>query len=181
MSPNSRRAALLLHAMGEFDRQWTLARLAPSDRSNMDALLAELRELGIPADKSLIRTALEDGARSNGSLAQVVEDPIAAASPDIMVELLRYESQRTIALVLSLQEWSWRQAFLARLPQALRDDLLETCVLAAPPSLAVALRAILIERLGAIRARPEDLSVAIVPSSHSVRKRFGLPLKWSRS
>lgn len=60
LDPSSglRRAALALHALSAADRAWLLQRLSPAQREALNALLAELKELGIPPDQGVIRAAL---------------------------------------------------------------------------------------------------------------------------
>lgn len=53
-----RRAALTLHALHVDDRNWVLSQLGGPQRAELDALLAELTELGIPQDRELVSTAL---------------------------------------------------------------------------------------------------------------------------
>lgn len=53
-----RRAALTLHALHGDDRAWVLGQLRGPQRNELEALLAELTELGIPRDTELVNTAL---------------------------------------------------------------------------------------------------------------------------
>lgn len=53
-----RRAALTLHALHTEDRDWVLAQLGGPQRAQLEALLAELAELGIPRDADLVSAAL---------------------------------------------------------------------------------------------------------------------------
>src|SRR5437868_6737697 len=63
-----RRAALTLHALGEADQAWLLERLASGAQQTLRALIAELRELGIPANADVIRAALNE-AQGAGTLS----------------------------------------------------------------------------------------------------------------
>jgi hypothetical protein len=49
-----RKAALLLHAMRPRDQRWILDQLDANQRMVLQDLLAELKELGIPAEPSLL-------------------------------------------------------------------------------------------------------------------------------
>jgi hypothetical protein len=53
-APNLRQAALTLHAMTDIDREWVLNALDASQRSALEPLLRELREIGMPSDTSLL-------------------------------------------------------------------------------------------------------------------------------
>ncbi|MGM9485059.1 hypothetical protein ACS5PN_27970 [Roseateles sp. NT4] len=64
-SSGLRRAALALHALSAEDRAWLLQRLSPAQREALDALLVELKELGIPPDQGVIRAALSQPAASS--------------------------------------------------------------------------------------------------------------------
>lgn len=53
-----RRAALTLHALHADDRNWVLSQLGSTERGELETLLSELVELGIPRDSELVDTAL---------------------------------------------------------------------------------------------------------------------------
>lgn len=75
-SPGYRRAALTLHALSAADRTWLLAQLPEAHRVALQSLLEELQSLQIPADETVIRTALEAAASSASdgrALAAVLE------------------------------------------------------------------------------------------------------------
>lgn len=77
LSPGYRRAALTLHALGVHDQSWLLEQLPVQHRAALEALLGELRSLAIPADQTLIQSALQSATTSvtNGrALASVLED-----------------------------------------------------------------------------------------------------------
>lgn len=57
-----RRAALTLHALHADDRNWVLSQLGSPQRAELEALLTELTELGIPRDPELVSTALASSA-----------------------------------------------------------------------------------------------------------------------
>ncbi|MFT4171324.1 MAG: hypothetical protein QM639_02095 [Rhodocyclaceae bacterium] len=160
MSSDSRKAALLLHAMSEADRQWALARLSPESRTTAVAFLDELRTLGIPADESLVREALDEAASQIRDKVETI-DPLSSASPEVMLGLLRYESVNTIAWVLSLRDWPWREAFLSRLSPSLREDVLLACIPEVPPALAASIRSVLAERLAAMAAHQTTSAVTV--------------------
>lgn len=54
----ARRCALALHALHERDREWVLEQLGEEPALRVRALLAELVELGLPADDAFVRQAL---------------------------------------------------------------------------------------------------------------------------
>lgn len=65
-----RHAALALHALGAADRDWLLQRLSPTQQQALQDLLAELQELGIPPDQSVIRVALSQTAPTSAHSEQ---------------------------------------------------------------------------------------------------------------
>lgn len=54
VNASSRKAALLLHALQEPDRAWVLNGLPAAQQDALRSLLAELRALGIPADRDAL-------------------------------------------------------------------------------------------------------------------------------
>ena len=103
-----RRAALTLHALAASDREWLLEQLPAEDRSTLRGLLAELRELGIPADAEVIRSALAEAAPKG-----------AMPNAQAHVQVLAREPEAFRGLLLSLLPASQRDAMLARWPLAL--------------------------------------------------------------
>jgi hypothetical protein len=103
LSAGRRRAALTLHALAAPDRDWLLQQLPAPDRAALRGLLTELRELGIPADAGVIRSALAEAAPDLGSAL-----PNASA----------------LALVLSREAESLRGALLSLLPAGQTDAVL---------------------------------------------------------
>jgi hypothetical protein len=98
VSAGRRRAALTLHALAAQDREWLLDQLPATDRTALNSLLAELQELGIPADADVIRSALAEAA-------PVIDSPNAQA----------------LAQVLAREGESFRGVLLSLLPAAQRD------------------------------------------------------------
>ena len=62
VSAGRRRAALTLHALAALDREWLLEQLPTAERVALRDLLAELQDLGIPADADVIHSALAEAA-----------------------------------------------------------------------------------------------------------------------
>lgn len=130
----ARQAALLLHTLGDTDRQWLLNQLDAHARSEAQTLLAELVALGVPADPSLREAVLAPaqaaiGARAAdaASLPPLSSLPTSASArlaqatvvemagllknePDALIAALLREAQRAYA-----GEWVWRSGVLDRL------------------------------------------------------------------
>jgi hypothetical protein len=75
-----RRAALTLHALAVQDRDWLLEQLPLQERLPLRELLAELKELGIPADAQTIRSALAEAEQTaNAALPHAHEHALVLA------------------------------------------------------------------------------------------------------
>jgi hypothetical protein len=115
-----RRAALLVHAMSEGDREWVLGALPPHQRVELEILLDELRELGIPPDDALLREVFE------AAVAQTVPATpvdrlyrLPADRVPALARVLQKEPPRLVATLLALRDWPWRSELLRSLPAQL--------------------------------------------------------------
>lgn len=128
VSAGRRRAALTLHALSIQDREWLLEQLPAADRSSLRGLLAELRELGIPAEPEVIRSALSDTAPTAGS-------PSAAA----LAKVLARETESLRGSLLSLLTAAQRESVLTQWAHELEARPEPVAQPAWPPRLQVAL------------------------------------------
>lgn len=120
-----RRAALTIHALQEDDRRWILARLAPQIQQALEPLLAELAELGIPADSRLIEEVLQGQPGTDSAQVQAPwRRELAAADARRLEELLQGEPPAMVARILSAGPWPWEHDLLAGLPPDRRDAVL---------------------------------------------------------
>lgn len=123
----ARRAALLLHAMAPADQAWLLAALPGAQRARLDVLLAELRELGIAADSSLLRelTQVGDSAppTARQRLAQLDSSQVKA-----LAQVLAGEPPQIAARLLAASAWPWRDQLASTWSAEFR-----ACVVAAAP------------------------------------------------
>ena len=113
-----RQAALVLHGLADADRAWMIGQLPAEQVAPVRALLAELRELGIPNDPSFAAQALASdevhavrarvAARADDFL-QVVRGASAAQ----LQRVLEGESQGFVAMLLVAGDWPWQAEFLA--------------------------------------------------------------------
>jgi CHAD domain-containing protein len=109
VSVGQRRAALTLHALAAPDREWLLEQLPATDRTALRGLLAELRELGIPADADVIRSALAEAAPQ-----------VDASNAPALAAVLAREAESFRGVLLSLLRAEQRDAVLARWPDELQ-------------------------------------------------------------
>jgi len=130
LSAGQRRAALTLHALAAPDRDWLLQQLPATDRSALQGLLAELGELGIPADAGVIRSALAEAAPSAGSVT-----PNASA----LAHVLSREADALRGTLLSLLPAGQKDAVLAQWPRELESRPVAVAKPAFAPRLQEAL------------------------------------------
>ena len=104
VSAGRRRAALTLHALAPPDREWLLEQLPAADRSELRGLLSELRELGIPADGDVIRSALAEASAS----------PLPNA--EALAQVLAREAESFRSVLLSLLTAAQKEAVLGHWP-----------------------------------------------------------------
>lgn len=146
-----RLSALLLHAMVAQDRDWLMRRLDPEQGLALQALLDELRRLGIPSDRGVLDQALRTVASERCGAGEAGNE-LALADPAQLAELLRREPGRLVARLLAQRDWPWQEALLALLPAASRlcgADGPRHSELVAAPKLDAALLAALGRRLQA--------------------------------
>ncbi len=136
----ARSAALLLHALSEADRHWLLQRLRPEESAVLRPMLTELRQMGMPADRSMVSAALRgvsfldasdsrpgaDSTRSatSGTLPGNTDADrivwLKQSAPAALAEVLRAEPPKVIAHVLLLADWPWRAQLLTCMGAPLR-------------------------------------------------------------
>jgi hypothetical protein len=140
-----RQSALLLHGLGKADRRWILSQLHQDDAQLLDRHLAELKDLGIPADPAL-------GARNSRAMAaQGSAGAVHGASAAAMQLLLAQEPAWMVRHLLALGPWPWRDAFLDSLAPPQRERLAGA---GCPPLRAEASERLLAAVAGKLAARP---------------------------
>lgn len=121
-----RQSALLMHGLYEADRHWILAQLNADDQRILADHLAELKNLGIPADPALITETTSKAALigpAPESQPSIETDPLQAASVAQIRALLADEPVWLVRHVLALENWTWRQEYLAGLGSGQRERL----------------------------------------------------------
>jgi hypothetical protein len=126
-SAQLRQAALLVHAMTASDRDWLLAALSSSQRTDLCPLLDELRELGIPADPSFLEQVSSIDQQSQAAAVNSHADPDQAhatalqflnqlTQPQVTIlsTMLRNEPAMLTARLLHMRIWPWSQSVLAQ-------------------------------------------------------------------
>jgi hypothetical protein len=106
MSAGSRRCALALHALHPHDREWMLGQLGSRAREDVRKLLAELVELGLPPDPSVVKQALAPHGVANGA---------ETADPQAWATALSHEPVGLVAMAVLDLPGEQREAVLQRM------------------------------------------------------------------
>jgi hypothetical protein len=125
---NSRRAALVLHALQEPDRAWLLASLQPAQRSLLEGLVEELQHLGIPTDPSLVDEAIGVTASRSRAVARPASPEAKLEHADVrrLACILATEPAELTARLLGIRPWPWSAELLAQLGDAKRTSIRES-------------------------------------------------------
>jgi hypothetical protein len=170
-----RHSALLLHGLNAPDRQWILAQLGAEQRAGLESQLAELKDIGIPADPTLIEAALQ--ARQNRPPIAQDSGPGAAlrqAPGAAVLRLLGPEPAWLIAAVLSLEPWPWREAIFVGLDASKRERVRQAIGQRAAPKLAQALIAELERRLPAVLSDKTSAATPAAAERSLLQRLFSL-------
>lgn len=151
----SRHAALLAHALAPRDQAWLLASLPPPRRRALQALLTELRDLGLPPDAAVLK----------GLTREAAPEPLQVLGRRqirVLAGLLQGEPPALAARLLAMRRWTWRPALLAAMGPGFVAAARAGAVMAPAPALDAALREALARQLasinkGATRVDPRHL------------------------
>lgn len=103
-----RQAALLLHSLDASSRRWVLERLQPQEKSLVAPLLAELSDLGVPADAPWLLSLLEPAAKPSGEASNdACRRRIESAAVSDIRRLLDGEPVELVRRLLALGPWPW--------------------------------------------------------------------------
>lgn len=147
-----RRAALALHGMGDADRDWMLASVAPAHRRLLEPLLAELHALGIARDPRLLDPIEESTPAAPAAL------PSTGISEEEAQRLAVLCSREPAPLVAQLLVACphWRDQVLASMSTAVRaavEDVGST--IPAAPALGDFLRTAVRQELAIVSSRAQ--------------------------
>lgn len=129
-----RKAALLLHAMSPKDQGWVLEHLPVDQRGELRDLLAELIDLGIPVDRSLLSEVVSTSspsplpAAASAGIAPLPRDKsneqgLESADIALLSRVLKDEPTGLIARLLNLSNWPWTEQFLVQLDPTKRRQI----------------------------------------------------------
>jgi hypothetical protein len=142
-----RIAALTLHGLNLHDRSWVLGQLGEAHRQEMETLLLELVQLGIPGDASVVKAAI---SRQGTGQVRVAKPTVPEVSAAALAHVLEGEPDSVVGACLATLDGQKAEGVLSRLPEvrhaAVRDtwqrttltpamrDALSQAVLAQLPS-----------------------------------------------
>jgi hypothetical protein len=138
ISPEARRAALLVHALPLNDRAWLLESLQPMDRAPLEALLAELQALGIPGDERLVDQALDVPVTAAPCTVQDRLNRLDAAQLRLLARALQREGPVLAARLLAAHEWPWKATLSAHWEAGFAKQAREAALAQPAPVLAAA-------------------------------------------
>jgi hypothetical protein len=143
----TRRAALLLHGLPTEARDRVLARLTAADSARLQPLLRELCDLGV--SPALCRDLQEQAPAvpaTPGSTAASARQRVTALPPADVARALKLCSPATMAALLGLAEWPWKDEVLERAGELRRAEL-QRYLRGDAPALSPAVAEALCERL----------------------------------
>lgn len=159
-SADTRRAALLLYSLPPGDREWLVAQLPEADRAVLHAMLADLTNLGIPAERELVAEVIGPALGGSRQAARVESPALRALElldPAAVAGQLANEPPALAAHLLASAEASCRTAVLANLGS--RRGAVEALIEEVPsaPALREALAAALVRRVQAAGPAPRGM------------------------
>lgn len=120
---SARQAALVLHSASDADRDWLMAQLPHEHRAQLQPLLEELKQLGLPRDPALLRNALRTSDAAVASKPRTAAERVAAARPQDLARLLAAEPAWLAAQVLAALPVRQRQLVLRQFTAARRGGI----------------------------------------------------------
>jgi len=180
MSDAYRQSALLLHGVGEADRNWILAQLAAEEREPLTQHLIELKGLGMPVDGSLAARFLTQPLTQKD--VREVKSAECKTFPDASVEaihlLFEGEPMWLIAAVLSIRTWPWHDAFINKLDTSRREQIRIEMRESVPIKLGLALVSRLEARLPNAVDEAERLPIVSPPLTSFSQQIHRFARKW---
>ena len=124
-----RKAALTLHGLSRQDQVWLLRRLLPAMRMPLQALLRQLRGLGIAPDMAPNDSTLPP-AEENIGLDAAEVTLVDGAGARRVATVLAHQPEQLQAVLLMLRPWQWRADYWHSLSAFQRSRMSELWVVA---------------------------------------------------
>ncbi|WP_005034705.1 hypothetical protein [Holophaga foetida] len=128
---NERKAALLLHSLGEEDRAWLLGQVDTTERHSLERMLQELQELGIPEDPGIIGEVIAQAPLPLAAPVRIASEAndweavLREADPAILERVLRDDPPGVTARLLLMVDWPWQERFMECLGALRRHQVTE--------------------------------------------------------
>lgn len=124
MTAGYRKAALLLHTLCESDRDWLLQQLDETSRQELQLLLHELKDLGIPESPELLEGLKPEPA--SDSQPQTIDNlkrMLAKVPADVISRVVAKEPAAFLSMLLKMHDWPWRNGVLSLLGASRRRQV----------------------------------------------------------
>ncbi|MDB5750676.1 MAG: hypothetical protein JWP65_1097 [Ramlibacter sp.] len=154
MTAAPRRAALMAHALAPPDQAWLLEALSPGRKDVLQGLLAELVELGIPPDVTLLQDLKPRPVFGAAALENLERGQVR-----LLATLLQREPPAITARLLAMRTWQWRDALLAAMEDHFVRQLRQHAVGARAPVFEAALCEALSQSIAAESRRQPRFAV----------------------
>lgn len=124
VSAGARRAALLTRRLDPADRAWLLGCLPAHQRVQLETLLVELAELGIPNDADVLQQVLNE-ARTHALPSDDHQflRHLSGAQIGVLASCLRAEPATLTRRLLQVEDWPWREQLMAAWDAAWRGQV----------------------------------------------------------
>jgi hypothetical protein len=139
------RAALVVHALADADRDWLLQSLPEAERTMLAPLLTELRELGIPPDARLLDGAVDATAAGSQAAPEAhALDALDQAGFAALAVILAMEPPRVAAALIAARPAAWGERLLACVPREHAEAIRSISISPAASALQAAVEALLV-------------------------------------
>lgn len=125
VSSDMRRAALLARRLDPVDRGWLLDSLPVPQRAQLETLLVELAELGIPDDASVLQQVLDEAKTAlptRGDDHHYLRHLSGEKIP-VLGMCLRAEPPALTRQLLQIEDWPWHEQLLVALDAGRRHQV----------------------------------------------------------
>lgn len=123
-SSNLRKTAVLIHGISPKDQKWILSQLPITIANEIRPLLKELRQLGIPKDDLILKSALETAKTIKQKNVQILN--LNARPSNVVFTALKSEPLCLARSILAIYDWSWSADVKSLMVQSLKRKQTKT-------------------------------------------------------
>ncbi len=121
-APRLRQAALLVHGLGDAEKQRVMARLSAGELAQLRPMLAELVALGVSASLGRAMSSAEETSLPPVSALPVLEQ-VERLEARTVARCFQSCAPATIARLLEAGQWPWRSAVIEAMPAGQRAEV----------------------------------------------------------